>query len=70
VARHEAWCLARREQSLPTLPSTIAVELQINPFLRCEVADVREAARHRDPGVTSQPVSVLAGLRQWKNEFR
>ncbi|WP_431051763.1 hydroxyacylglutathione hydrolase [Roseateles sp. L2-2] len=70
VARHEAWCLARREQSLPTLPSTIAVELQINPFLRCEHADVQAAAQHRDPSVTSQPVSVLAGLRQWKNEFR
>ena len=70
VARHEAWCLARREQSLPTLPSTIAVELQINPFLRCGHAEVREAAQRRDPNVTSQPVSVLAGLRQWKNEFR
>ncbi len=70
VARHEAWCLARRETSLPTLPSTIAVELQINPFLRCEHAEVREAAQRHDPRVTAQPVSVLAGLRQWKNDFR
>ena len=70
VARHEAWCLARREQSLPTLPSTIAVELQINPFLRCEHAEVRAAAQRHDPSVTAQPVSVLAGLRRWKNDFR
>ena len=66
----QAWCLARREQSLPTLPSTIAVELQINPFLRCEHAEVRAAAQRHDPSVTAEPVSVLAGLRRWKNDFR
>ncbi|MDH0867972.1 hydroxyacylglutathione hydrolase, partial [Mitsuaria sp. GD03876] len=60
VARHEAWCLARREQSLPTLPSTLDVELQINPFLRCEHADVRAAARRHDPDIDAQPASVLA----------
>ncbi|MBO9684972.1 hydroxyacylglutathione hydrolase [Roseateles chitosanitabidus] len=70
AARHEAWCLARRDEQQPTLPSTLAVELQINPFLRCDVADVRDAAMRHDPSVTAEPVSVLAGLRQWKNVFR
>jgi hydroxyacylglutathione hydrolase len=70
AARHEAWCLARRDEQQPTLPSTLAVELQINPFLRCDVADVRDAAMRHDPSVTAEPVSILAGLRQWKNVFR
>ncbi|UXH76997.1 hydroxyacylglutathione hydrolase [Roseateles amylovorans] len=70
VARHEAWCQARRDQQQPTLPSTLALELEINPFLRCGHASVRQAAQRQDPRVTDQPVSVLAGLRQWKNEFR
>ncbi|MCA0175353.1 MAG: hydroxyacylglutathione hydrolase [Proteobacteria bacterium] len=34
VARHEAACLAQRAAGQPTLPSTIALEWQINPFLR------------------------------------
>jgi len=46
------------------------VELQINPFLRCEHAEVRAAAQRHDPSVTAEPVSVLAGLRRWKNDFR
>lgn len=70
TARHEAWCLARRDEQQPTLPSTLAVELQINPFLRCDVDDVRDAAMRHDSNVTADPVSVLAGLRQWKNVFR
>lgn len=70
IARHEAWCLARREQLQPTLPSTLALELQINPFLRCGLEPVRRAAQQHDPRLSAQPVAVFAGLRQWKNEFR
>lgn len=70
IARHQAWCQAQRDADRPTLPSTLALELQINPFLRCDHDDVRRAARQHDPHVGDTPVSVLAGLRQWKNEFR
>jgi hydroxyacylglutathione hydrolase len=70
IVEHEAWCLAERAQHRPTLPSTIALELQINPFLRCSQTAVRQAAQHFDPHCGPDPVSVLAALRQWKNEFR
>ncbi|SEK40009.1 hydroxyacylglutathione hydrolase [Roseateles sp. YR242] len=70
IVRHEAWCQAMRAQHQPTLPSTLSLELQINPFLRCGHAPVRHAAQRFDPQVGADPVSVLAGLRQWKNEFR
>ncbi|WAC75267.1 hydroxyacylglutathione hydrolase [Roseateles sp. SL47] len=70
ITQHEAWCQAVRAEHRPTLPSTLSLELQINPFLRCHHASVRQAAQHFDPRVGPEPASVLAALRQWKNEFR
>ncbi len=69
LATYTAWCESRRASGLPTLPSSIARERQINPFLRCgELAVARSA---RDHGAASNdPVAVLAALREWKNEFR
>jgi hydroxyacylglutathione hydrolase len=69
LAAYQQRCAARRAEHRPTLPARLGVELLINPFLRCtEPAVVRSAqARGADP---SDPVSVFAALRQWKNEFR
>ncbi len=70
IARHRAHCIRLREQSQPTLPSTIALERAINPFLRTGVASVADAARRHATPATLDQVGVLATLRQWKNEFR
>ncbi|MFZ4651041.1 MAG: hydroxyacylglutathione hydrolase [Rubrivivax sp.] len=69
VAQHLRQSQALREQGRITLPSSIELELQINPFLRCEVPAVIAAARHAGAADTS-PVSVFAALREWKNRFR
>ena len=64
-------CEQRRSLGEPTLPSTIAVENGINPFLRTREPAVAQAARGHDPAVDpADPVAVFAALRQWKNEFR
>ena len=64
-------CEQRRSHGEPTLPSTIAVENEINPFLRTRVAAVAQAAHGHDPQANpADPVAVFAALRQWKNEFR
>jgi hydroxyacylglutathione hydrolase len=69
IAAHTRHCLALREQGQPTLPSTIALEQRINPFLRCGQPGVVAAAlTHGAAG--HEPVQVLATLRQWKNTFR
>jgi hydroxyacylglutathione hydrolase len=68
IAEHTGRCLALRAQGLPTLPSTLALERQINPFLRCSEPAVVAAARAQGAADDS-PVAVLAALRAWKNRF-
>ena len=59
-------CQALREKQLPTLPSTIQTERQINPFMRCHIKDVAHSAGQH--GARSQePIEVLRALREWKN---
>ena len=69
VADHIDWCKAQRAAGCPTLPSSIARERQINPFLRCDEAAVAHSARAHGAD-SDEPVAVLAALRQWKNDFR
>ena len=67
-ARYQERCEALRAQGLPTLPSSLALELQINPFLRCaEPEVVASALAHGSAG--RDPVTVLATLREWKNHY-
>ncbi len=71
LARYLDACRQLRAAGQPTLPSSIATEQAINPFLRTDQAAVARAAQTHDAGtVASDPVSVLASLRQWKNTFR
>ncbi|MES2262178.1 MAG: hydroxyacylglutathione hydrolase [Pseudomonadota bacterium] len=61
---------ARRDQGIPTVPSTIGVERDTNPFLRYrepEIAAQLVAAGKLHGG--EAPVDVFAALRQWKNSF-
>lgn len=70
LQRYTAWCSQQRQHGLPTLPSTLAQEQLVNPFLRCSVAAVAQAAQRFDPTVDPQdPISVFAALREWKNVF-
>jgi len=61
---------ALRDQGLPTLPTTIGQELQVNPFMRCDQAQViaaaKEISNHAD---LSTPAHVLAVIRAWKDQF-
>lgn len=69
VAAHLETCKALRERGLPTVPSSIGREREINPFLRCDVAAVIAAAR-RHGAADDSGATVLGALREWKNEFR
>jgi len=65
-----ARCQQLRAQNFPTLPSSIRVEKQINPFLRSREATVRQAAATHEPLASTDDAGVFATLRTWKNDFR
>ncbi|MER2623982.1 MAG: hydroxyacylglutathione hydrolase [Accumulibacter sp.] len=66
-SRAEAVSLAR-DEGLPTIPSTIALEKASNPFLRCREPEVVASARRRVPEA-KDAVAVFAALRAWKDGF-
>ncbi len=67
---YRARCEALRAGGSPTLPSSIAVEKQINPFLRTRQSTVIDSARAHDAATATDETGVFAVIRQWKNEFR
>lgn len=71
LASHQQHCQRLRAQGQPTLPTQIALESAINPFLRVREPGVARAAHGYDARVpTDDPVAVLAALRAWKNDFQ
>jgi hydroxyacylglutathione hydrolase len=68
IAAYTERCNAQRAAGQPTLPSSMALELKVNPFLRCNQTDVVRVALEK--GATDNgAVAVLAALREWKNHF-
>ncbi len=65
----EARAKALREVDVPTVPTTIALERATNPFVRCTESGVVAAASARAGKPLADPVSVLATIREWKNNF-
>lgn len=68
LAHHMRDCEMLRAEGLPTLPSRIGLELQINPFLRSREPSVRQSLILKTPA-GSDDVQVFAALREWKNNF-
>ncbi|MEY2994865.1 MAG: hypothetical protein RL357_1800 [Pseudomonadota bacterium] len=62
-------CQSLRATGTPTLPSTIGIELQINPFLRCTEPAVIASAQTQASKPLHGPAEVLGALREWKNSF-
>ena len=71
LIEYQAHCETLRAAGQPTLPSSIAVERAINPFLRArEGAVARTVQAHAGLSDTaSTPVAVFAAMREWKNQF-
>jgi hydroxyacylglutathione hydrolase len=53
----------------PSLPSTIKMELQSNPFLRTTTPAVRESASRYAGSTLTDGLETFAALRQWKDGF-
>lgn len=62
-------CEALRMSNTPTLPTTVAIEQAINPFLRCrQRAVIDQAVSHGAADESAQ--AVFTALRQWKNHHK
>lgn len=57
-----------RDADLPTLPSSIALELATNPFLRCSSPEIICTLQQRGL-VDSSELAVFIALREWRNRF-
>ena len=58
-----------RGQDKETLPSDIASELKINPFMRCNEGTVVDAAVNYSGKELKEPHEVLGAIRDWKDNF-
>ena len=60
---------ALRDSGIPSLPTTIKQEKQVNPFLRCNQARVIESVESRLKRPPNGDLEVFTTLRKWKDEF-
>lgn len=58
-----------RSRGEPAVPSTMAEELETNPFLRIEQPAVQLAAQQWHGRPLNDPAGVFAAIRDWKNKF-
>ncbi len=70
ITEHILWVERQREQQQPSLPTTLAIERQINPFLRTEQATIIRSASDFAQRQVTAGVETLAALRSWKDNFR
>jgi hydroxyacylglutathione hydrolase len=59
----------RRDKDLATVPATLAIEKETNPFLRCEQDSVINAARQHSDNKLELPHEIFAVIRSWKDSF-
>ncbi|KGJ87611.1 hydroxyacylglutathione hydrolase [Colwellia psychrerythraea] len=59
----------KRQHSHATIPSNIALELQINPFLRCHKHSIKLAAQAYSNQNQRNDSDVFAAIRTWKDNF-
>lgn len=70
-----AQVLAQRAEGIATVPTTLAIELATNPFLRTHLPSIQakvEAWRQAHaPNLSpaTDPSTCFAAMRQWKTEF-
>jgi hydroxyacylglutathione hydrolase len=61
---------AKRDQGRPTVPSTIGLEKQTNPFLRFQEPAIVDSLISAGRLEQRDPVAAFAALREWKNSYR
>lgn len=61
---------ARRQRGEATVPTTISLERQTNPFLRATEKEIQTSLKNAGRLTELDEVSSFAALREWKNTYR
>ena len=63
LAKMLEWANQRQVERLPTIPSTIGLESEVNPFMRASSPALQQACG------CAEPIDVFRKVRQLKNQF-
>lgn len=63
------WAQDQRAKKVPTIPSTVAEEKEINPFVRVNNSELQGNVKKQFPEITLDPVLVLEKTRHLKDNF-
>jgi hydroxyacylglutathione hydrolase len=63
------WAQDRRAKKVPTIPSTVAEEKEINPFVRVNNSELQGNVKKQFPEISLDPVLVLEKTRNLKDNF-
>ena len=55
-------------KGIPTLPTTLELELEVNPFLRCHAREVQNSVV-KQFNTSNHENEIFKALRQWKDNF-
>jgi hydroxyacylglutathione hydrolase len=69
IREYAAECVVRRSRGEATLPARLGREREVNPFLRCHMKTVQEAASRWAGVPLVDEVDVFATIRKWKDGF-
>ena len=58
-----------RQKNLPSLPTQLAIERQVNPFLRCDNSGIRDKIEKHWGRKLDSRLDIFTYLRQWKNNY-
>ena len=69
IQKRLSMALQTRKLGQPTVPTSLEIEKQTNPFLRCEEESVINAASERAGRILDNPIEVFATIRSWKDSI-
>jgi hydroxyacylglutathione hydrolase len=58
-----------RDNNLPSVPATLLLEKQTNPFLRCDTDAIKTAVENHFGQQLDNELQVFTALRKWKDLF-
>ena len=69
LQKRKGECEDLRQQNIPTVPSTLEQELETNPFLRCHLPHIQQAASRQSGKKIDNEIETFAAIRRWKDSF-